>query len=419
MSHQPLISVVVPTRNRGRLLRSALQSVLDQSFDDYELIVSNNDSTDDTNEVVNQFQSPKLRYLKTDRTLSMPEHWEFALEQARGRYVTYLCDDDAWAPSALARAAEVLTSTGSALAVFCSAVYYAPDWLEPNLRNTLHLPSFTGEVHERGSVNTIRKLFDTCRVEMECPRMLNSICDLQTLQNVRRKAGTIFALCPDYSFAAIILTAVPSWLYIDQPLHVQGVFPEGIGSAQVFNRGEAAREFDREFGAQKLLRRVPLSCKVVSNYITETLLLCQEQLPELSSYRVNWAEYLVSCWTDLMVLERNGVDVSADKIEWRRFRDSQGDALRDQLANDGRTIVRPPSGPSSPVATVRAAARRVINSSSVLARLESLVRGPGGGAVAPPSLPWISGSEAGFSNILECARRLPELAGKNATTTAG
>ncbi|HEY5443446.1 MAG TPA: glycosyltransferase family A protein, partial [Pyrinomonadaceae bacterium] len=123
MQQAPLFSVVIPTRNRAHLLRNALQSVLWQSFDDYELIVSDNCSADNTADVVREIGGDRVRVVHPDRMLSMPDHWEFALNHARGRFVTYLCDDDAWAPEALARVSQVLDSSDSKLVVLSAGHY--------------------------------------------------------------------------------------------------------------------------------------------------------------------------------------------------------------------------------------------------------------------------------------------------------
>ena len=87
MSTAPLVSVVIPTRNRGHRLPSALTTALSQTFDDYEIVVSDNFSADGTRDVVGERATECVRYVRTDRVLSMPDHWEFAFDQARGRPV--------------------------------------------------------------------------------------------------------------------------------------------------------------------------------------------------------------------------------------------------------------------------------------------------------------------------------------------
>lgn len=408
MSQEPFLSVVIPTRNRGHLVVDAIRSVLWQGFDDYELIVSDNCSHDNTAQAIRDVGGERARYVRPDRVLSMPDHWEFALDHARGRFITYLCDDDVWVPGALERIARILSRTNSDLVVSFSGIYNAPNWLDVNQQNTLTLAPHTGQVREIESAATIRRIYSECRVINDIPRMLNSFCRRETLQRVRAEAGRVFLLCPDYSFAAMILTAMSSWLYVDEPLHLQGVFPEGIGSTQSFNRGEPSLEFAREFKEDKPLKHVPLKSLLVSNLITDTLLLSKERLPELDGYQVDWVNYFLSCWNDIGTLAGNGVDTSKDKDEFERVLSLQPADVQESV-NRRRHASR--SEPVAQRSKVKAAARTLINSSQMLTKLESRVRRKGIEAAAGANGHFVSikGGEAGFGNILECARLVSEM----------
>jgi glycosyltransferase involved in cell wall biosynthesis len=409
MSQERLFSVIIPTRNRARLLQNALQSVMEQTFDDVEIIVSDNCSHDETPSVVQDAEwAGRIRYVRPERVLAMPDHWEFALAHAKGRFVTYLCDDDAWAPDLLGRVSEVLASSAAQLVGVYSGLYFGSNWLDPETRNVASFAPYTGAVSEYESKETLRKLYSSCRVVYEAPRMLNSFCARDVIRRVQDASGKIFLLCPDYSFSALILTAIPTWLYIDEPLHLQGVFAEGIGSSSFFNRGEAAREFAREFDDSKLLRRVPLQMPVVSNYIAETLLMSKERLPaKLSDYGIDWTQYFINCWDDVSLHERNGVNVANDKEEfWRVI--AQHPA---RVQSDVRLAIQGLGSKS----LIKQSVRKLINGSSFLARVESLVRGRNNGSARIK----VPGAVAGFDNILDCARQLPGLARGAALTTTG
>lgn len=424
LRNEPLFSVVIPTRNRAHLARHAIRSVLAQTFDDYELVVSDNCSEDGTAEAIREEAGGRARYVRPDRVLAMPDHWEFAVGQARGRFVTYLADDDALAPGALARVREVIDSAGATLVGLYSGIYYSPDWTVGSHRNTVMFLPHTGGVREIRSADTLRRLFGESRVVQEAPRMLNSFCPRETLERVRSLAGRIFMRCPDYSFSSMMLTQVPTWFYVDEPYHLQGVVPEGIGAAHVFNRGEAALEFHREFDRDRPLSEVPLKTLVVSNMIADTLLYAKRHLPALSAYSLDWPQYFASCWGGLSEWESNGVDVSADREEFERVLAGQPADVR---ARARALIEGTGRGP------VRSAVRRLIDRSPLLSGLESRVRGgvapagqqdDGGGsrlssaAPAQGELVWLSGEEEGFADIVGCARLLPELAGREATSAA-
>ncbi len=417
MTGKPFFSVVIPTRNRASLLRYALQTALDQDFDDYEIVVSDNCSQDDTAQVVKDYQTSRVRYVRVNDPLSMPDHWEFALGQAQGQFVNYLCDDDALTREALGKAAASIERHKSRLVVMQSAEYYSPDWFDESLRNILTILPHTGRELECDSSDTLQKVFE-CGILRKAPRMLNSFCEFETMRRFRAQFQRLFLLCPDYSFAASMLTEIPKWIFINEPLHIQGVTPLGIGSTGVHNRGEPVKEFIAEFNDTKLLKRVPLDLPIVTSNIAETLLMCKERLASrLIDYEIDWSQYFINSWQDIMTHESNGIDVDADKTEFYRVMAGQPQSVQDAV----RSVINPSATAVAETAPVlpnpiKRAARKVINSSSVLMNLESLVRKPSAVetvVVEPPPAAGpdiIRGADAGFSNILECAHKLPALA---------
>lgn len=97
----PILSVIIPTRERAATLTYTLASVLDQASDDFEVIVSDNVSNDDTANVVKSKKDNRIRYFRTSCRLSMCDNYEFALNKATGQYVIIIGDDDAAIPGML------------------------------------------------------------------------------------------------------------------------------------------------------------------------------------------------------------------------------------------------------------------------------------------------------------------------------
>ena len=138
-------SIVIPTRNRAHLLDSAIRSALTQEHDDFEVVVSTNNCADDSVEVVRRHMCERLRHVQTRRTLSMPEHWEFAVGHAQGELVGVLCDDDALIPDALRELDELFNRLPDTDAiVYNIARYFHPDAIAGYPPNVLCLqePSF-------------------------------------------------------------------------------------------------------------------------------------------------------------------------------------------------------------------------------------------------------------------------------------
>jgi len=64
MASQPFFSVIIPVNNRGNYIGDTIQTVLNQQFEDFELITVNDGSTDDTEKIVKDFTYPRARYIK-------------------------------------------------------------------------------------------------------------------------------------------------------------------------------------------------------------------------------------------------------------------------------------------------------------------------------------------------------------------
>ncbi len=102
----PLVSVIIPAYNYGRFLADAIESVLAQTFKDYELIVVDDGSTDNTQEVVKPYQGRMHYQRNQNRGLSATRN--FGVSLAKGKYLAFLDADDEWLPNKLAVQVPVL-----------------------------------------------------------------------------------------------------------------------------------------------------------------------------------------------------------------------------------------------------------------------------------------------------------------------
>lgn len=98
---QPAVSVVIPTHNRPKLLARAVRSVLDQTFQDFEIIVVDDGFEKSAEDVVKDFNDLRLRYLKNEASLGGGGTRNRGIAAARAGIVAFLDDDDEWEPTKL------------------------------------------------------------------------------------------------------------------------------------------------------------------------------------------------------------------------------------------------------------------------------------------------------------------------------
>lgn len=91
----------MPTFNRSNLLAEAIDSVLGQTFKDFELIICDNASSDTTQLVVESFSDDRIVYVRNDKNIGVIKNWNKALDRSRGKYVTIFHDDDLMLPENL------------------------------------------------------------------------------------------------------------------------------------------------------------------------------------------------------------------------------------------------------------------------------------------------------------------------------
>jgi glycosyltransferase involved in cell wall biosynthesis len=117
----PRVSVVIPTYNRAQLIAESIKSVLDQTFTDFELIVVDDGSTDNTREVVDSFQDSRIRYICLENRGAAAAR-NNGIQASSGEYVAFLDSDDVLLKKALESGVQVLDRHPE-VAFSCGQIY--------------------------------------------------------------------------------------------------------------------------------------------------------------------------------------------------------------------------------------------------------------------------------------------------------
>jgi glycosyltransferase involved in cell wall biosynthesis len=108
MSSQPMVSVCIPSYNGARFIGETIESVLNQSFTMFELVICDDRSNDGTVGIVQRFSDPRIRLVCNSTNLGLAANWNKVLCSGMGKYVKLLCEDDLLHPECLARQVGIL-----------------------------------------------------------------------------------------------------------------------------------------------------------------------------------------------------------------------------------------------------------------------------------------------------------------------
>jgi glycosyltransferase involved in cell wall biosynthesis len=165
---KPLVSVIIPTYNRGWVVKEAIDSVLDQDFRDYELIVVDDGSNDNTREILGAYANAIKVFYQSNKGVSAARNRGIA--EASGQLIAFLDSDDLWLPGKLSSQVKFFKENADAV-INQTQEIWVRNGVRVNPKNRHH--KFSGMIFERSlalclvspSAVTIKKsLFDTVGV---------------------------------------------------------------------------------------------------------------------------------------------------------------------------------------------------------------------------------------------------------------
>jgi glycosyltransferase involved in cell wall biosynthesis len=310
MMSAPLFSIVIPTYNRSELVQGAVRSVLAQTFGDFEVVVSDNCSQDDTRDVIESFDDPRVRYVRTPSHGVIAESWEFARAQARGTMVMMLSDDDALMRDALARFAEVYHQGAEFL--FCNLAEYRDRTFVGPQQNTVICRAFSGTTRQVSRDEFCGPLFGfKPKFDMHPSAFVfaSSVAE-QVVQRCGRFFQTNGVEYFAWPLAAVFSKRI---VYIDAPLVILGRTAKSWGSTVVLSNPGKAQIQKMISDAAQNRDWVPLTNFTLTNLMAEGMLLGKLRFAdELRPYEFDEPQYLRRTMNELSSRRAMGVDVTRE-----------------------------------------------------------------------------------------------------------
>ncbi len=315
---EPFFSIIVPTFNRSDLVPHTIRSVLAQTYRDWEAIVCDNCSTDDTSRVVSRFSDPRITYIKTPRHMVIADNWEFARRRARGTFICMLADDDALTATALERFRHEITRHDADF-LFCKIAEYRDASFAGPYRNSLQCPSFSTLSRVMAADDFIQSLFllqlnhTTHPSAFVFAKSLGDLVATRCGRLFQTNGVEFFAWPSAAAFAKRIIS-------IDAPLTICGRTTKSWGSNLILlNPGKKRiKKFIADVDPTR--RRVPLQNFTMVNLMAEGILTAKALAPEqFATYELDEHEYLRRTMEELDARSALGVNVSTEINEVLRY----------------------------------------------------------------------------------------------------
>jgi hypothetical protein len=314
---EPYFSIAIPTKNRPEQLADSIRSVLEQSFGDVEIVVCDNSDeveTARTAEVVDGFADPRVRYVRADGTLSMPDNWERAVGEARGEFVGVLTDRSVFRHKALETIHGEIESTGAK----------AVSWFNDLYGRDEHGTTFK----QRGC--TLRRHRLESRAVLDyfvnghpkfaskiIPKLMTAVCHRSVLDAMR--ASAVGRCCPpvapDFGSGFLMLAHCDWVLTLDETMYVSC----GLGTGSAFRRRtELGDRFRRDLGMtwEDMVDRMPTAAAFSHALILNDFMRIRDALPErLGSIELNRPQYYVGCLNDYVKVAVRGVTERDEDVD--------------------------------------------------------------------------------------------------------
>jgi glycosyltransferase involved in cell wall biosynthesis len=117
---EPVLTIAIPTFNCAHFLPDAVASIMRQGLDDFEILIVDNASEDNTEDVVRSFENSHIRYIRNPSNLGSRENGNRCMANSRGRYIKFLCADDVLLDGVLRKQLNVLEARPDVALVTCN-----------------------------------------------------------------------------------------------------------------------------------------------------------------------------------------------------------------------------------------------------------------------------------------------------------
>lgn len=294
------ISVIIPTKNRANYLAHTIESALNQNYDDYEIIISDNFSNDHTRDIVEKFKSKKIKYHKSEKELSRTESWNFALSKANGDYITFLGDDDSLCKGSIRLLDKILFKFNVDVITWQKFNYHWPDHIYEERKNTINgsVRHLVTKIKSESKFKLFTRFYERYN---SLPCVYNSLVHRKYIDQVKSiSQNNVFfgGLIPDVYSGIVLSRVINEYLFAYFPISINGASALSGGVAQAERKKKlSSKQYDQikdisvEVLKSKYDDRMGYSTSIYSIELGEYI-MASKNLTSLKWPEPNWRAYV-------------------------------------------------------------------------------------------------------------------------------
>lgn len=304
-----LFSIVIPTRNSAKYLRHTLRTCINQSFDDYEIVVSDNSTqgNDDTLRLVKELDNKKIRYIRPDKELSLVKSFEFAYLNSQGEYIFGLGSDDALLFHSLDCLNRILKKYNNEKIILWDKLFYCWSGVSDKSQENLF---FVSKMYQKDKIDLtyldsdmlLRQIlnFDVSMYMLPMA-YINSAIHRSVIKKFIDKTGRFLdGLSQDVYTGLMNLALFDRILYIMYPFTIAGLSQNSIGFAshnetnnRVVQDGILLQDkFNEHYTNKYIPQTVKYDRRLL---ITEFLRIIDKGINNWDLSMVNWKKFFALC----------------------------------------------------------------------------------------------------------------------------
>jgi glycosyltransferase involved in cell wall biosynthesis len=315
---QVKFSIVIPSKGRSHLIKETIESVLDQEYDDYELIVVDNNIDNETLNVIKKINNPIITIIKTGN-LAMADNWMVGLKAAKGLYTLIHEDKLLLKKGALTYLDEVLKKYNAEVVTFEQDSFYDSESLFLNRSNSSKIESYLS-----ADLKTLLENSEFEKFNKIAPRAVNTCFKTKNALDICDKIGPIFApLSPDYVFCYHILNNVNHIIYLDSSINMSRY--KSLDPFVAYGNGnsywlktELAKSFfnDHDHDLSIHYKNVPIKeMGIFNTLLSDYIEICK--MYSLSNVKYDVRKYYICSYMEFSQRLSLGADVNNEMLRWK------------------------------------------------------------------------------------------------------